>query len=42
MSDHPLDLNLVQIAVRVGMACALTVVIAAGIVVAIRLVVGTG
>jgi hypothetical protein len=36
------DFNLTQIAVRVGMSCALTAVTAVGIFMVIRLVVGPG
>jgi hypothetical protein len=42
MSDHRLDLNLIQIAVRVGMACAFTVVIAVGTVLVVRFLAGAG
>jgi hypothetical protein len=42
MSDHPYysDLSLIQIAVRVGMACAVTVVAAVGTFAAFRLLAG--
>jgi hypothetical protein len=40
MSDHPLDLELIQIAVRVGMACAITAVIAVGVILVVRFLAG--
>jgi hypothetical protein len=42
MSDHPVDLDLIQIAVRVGLASAITVAIAVGAAVIIRFSAGAG
>jgi hypothetical protein len=42
MSDHPLDLKLIQIAVRVGMACAITAVIAVNAAIVIRFLARVG
>jgi hypothetical protein len=41
-ADMSGDLNLIQIAVRVGMACALTAISVAGIFIAIRLIAWVG
>ena len=42
MSDHELDLSLVQIGVRVGLACAVTLVMAVGAFFLLRLLVAIG
>jgi len=42
MSDHPLDLVLVQIGMRVGMACVIAAVIAVGALFVIRFLAETG